>query len=45
MTDLSPKQFEDLREQLNAAMQAAATTQPAASAGHFLSIFVLSIRL
>ena len=33
MPDLSPQQFQDLRQQLNAAMQAAATTQPAAPAG------------
>jgi hypothetical protein len=33
MPDLSPQQFQDLRQQLNAAMQAAATAQPAAPAG------------
>jgi hypothetical protein len=29
MPDLSPQQFQDLRQQLNAAMQAAATSAPA----------------
>jgi hypothetical protein len=33
MPDLSPQQLQDLRQQLNAAMQAAATTPPAAPAG------------
>jgi len=31
MPDLSPQQFQDLRQQLNAAMQAAATAQPPAA--------------
>ena len=32
MPDLSPQQFQDLRQQLNAAMQAAATAPPTAAA-------------